>query len=91
MTAKIPMTNGGSTNPLELANDLERMLEWLEERAEQIYTCNCEDDSENIKGSYEYDTGAYNHGDNCPTWQEGHQQIIIKSAANFFKALESQK
>lgn len=90
MSTKIPMTNGGSTSPLDLANDLEKLVEWLEERAEQIYACDCEDHEE-PRGSYEWDTGAYNHGNNCPTWQEDHQSIILKSAAAFFRALESQK
>lgn len=85
MPTKIPLSNGGSKTNLELADLLDRIALWLDDRAEQIYACDCEEDSENITGSYEYDTGAYNHGQYCPTWKKDHNRIVIESAAEFFR------
>jgi len=70
--------------PLQISKWLDELAEFLSEHNE-VYECNCEDDPENIRGSYEWDTNAYNHGDNCPTNFEDHYNIVLTMLAKAFK------
>jgi hypothetical protein len=85
---QIKFTNGHSASATETSEYLTNIANWLEDRAETIYECTCED-YESPRGYMEYDTNAYIHHEDCPTWQEDNHSIILRSVAAFLKTLDT--
>ena len=68
----------------KLVEDLEALDVFLSENEENIFRCTCED-GDIPRGSWEYDTNAYNHADNCPSGSGYHYHVLLAGLARYFK------
>lgn len=76
----------GYTNDLaNMIASLENLDYLLSERSEEVYRCTCNDDEENPKGVYEYDTNAFTHSNDCPSGWEYHYHVLLIGLAEYFK------
>lgn len=73
---------------VESAEDCAKVLEglncYLGEYEERIFPCTCED-GDVPRGSYEYDTGAYNHHPDCPQGTYYHYRVFLEGIARFLR------
>ena len=83
---KIELIDNYADEPAKIAKDLEALAYLLGEREEEVYRCTCEDDPEHPRGSWEYDTNAYNHGRECPSGLAYHHQVLLLGLARYFDA-----
>lgn len=82
----IPLIDHYKVTPLELTKQLRRLDTFLADNAEKVYACTCED-YEPPRGSYEYDTDAYNHHEDCPCDSEYHWHVYLEGLAQYFDTL----
>lgn len=72
----------------ESASDCAKVLEGLDaylgEYEERIFPCTCED-GDVPRGSYESDTGAYNHHRNCPQGTYYHYHVFLAGVARYLR------
>lgn len=72
----------------ESAEDCAKVLDGLDcylgEYEERIFPCTCED-GDVPRGSYESDTGAYNHHPDCPQGTYYHYHVFLAGIARFLR------
>lgn len=72
----------------ESAEDCAKVLEGLDnylgEYEERIFPCTCED-GDVPRGSYEEDTGAYNHHQDCPQGTYYHYHVFLAGIARYLR------
>lgn len=70
--------------PAEIAKNLEGLIELIGEREEEIYRCTCED-GDTPRGSWEWDTNAYNHHRDCPSGSAYHYEVLLRGLVRHFR------
>lgn len=71
-------------SPAELASNLDGLLELLSENEDHVFRCTCEE-GDVPRGSWEWDTNAYNHHRDCPSGSFYHYEVLLRGLARYFR------
>lgn len=85
MPMRVTLTNGGTDSPEQMSKWLYQLADFLEDEGAGAFECTCVREGGDY-GTYESDTNAYTHADNCPTNMQDSAGIILRSSAAFFAA-----
>lgn len=70
--------------PAEIVKDLDGLLDLLGENESHVFRCTCEE-GDTPRGSWEYDTNAYNHHRDCPSGSAYHYEVLLRGLARYFR------